>query len=117
RAANADIEVTKLRVHGANFVEAHFIDQPFEDKRIVGEKIYAPFPIVKTDRSGNDLLHLASIAAAHHTVLVPLSRAFLDGKRVPVLFLATTAIHGIKAQVLAFGNVRIEPRPHGLALP
>ena len=44
-----DDEWAELRVARARFVEAHLVDQFFENQRIVGEKVHAPFPVVETD--------------------------------------------------------------------
>src|SRR5581483_563483 len=116
RTAHPNIELAELRVHRADFIEAHFVDHLLEDQGIVCKKIYAPFPVVETDRAGDDLFHLAGVTAAHQAVLVHLARALLDRQRVPILVLAAAAVHGIEADVTRIGNLREQARPHGFAL-
>ena len=49
RDSDSHIEMAEQRVDGADFVEAHFVDQLLEDQRIVGKQIDAPLPVVETD--------------------------------------------------------------------
>src|ERR1700685_3223862 len=65
-----DDEWAELRVARARFVEAHLVDQFFENQRIVGEKVHAPFPVVETDRAGNYLRNLTCITPADHPMLM-----------------------------------------------
>ena len=50
-------------------------------------------------------------------MLVHLTGAFFDRKCVPVLTLTTAAVHGVKANVFVWRNIREQPGMHRLALP
>src|SRR5579871_4623089 len=92
-------------VDGADFVEAHLVDQLFEDQWIVGEQIDTPLPIVKADGASDDLFYRSGITAADHAMIVHLACAFFDGELVPVLVFATAAVHGIEAGVAIRRNL------------
>src|SRR6266436_6855434 len=92
RAAQSDVETSEESVDGADVVEAHLVDQLFENQGIVGEEVDAPLPIVETDGAGNDLLHLSGIAASDQAVFIHLALALFHGERVPVLVFAAAAI-------------------------
>jgi hypothetical protein len=47
--AHAHIEAAKDRINGAHFVKAHFVDQLFENDRIIRKQINAPLPVVEPD--------------------------------------------------------------------
>jgi hypothetical protein len=49
RPPQTDEKRSKLRVHGAHFVEPHFVDQLFKNDRIVGKQVHAPLPIIEPD--------------------------------------------------------------------
>ena len=104
------------RIDGAHLVEPHLVNQPLEHQRIVGEQIHAPFPVVETDGAGDDLFHSARIAPADGPVLLHHELAVLERHLIPVLLLAATPVHGVKAQVLGGGNFGKEPRVHGRSL-
>src|ERR1039458_5318419 len=117
RKSHTNEELPKQRIHRTDFVEAHFVNQFLEHQRIEGKQIHAPLPIVEADGARDNLLHLAGVAAAHHAVFFHLALALLDGQRIPILLFTALTIHGIKAQVAAVRNLRIEPRTHGFTLP
>ena len=112
----ADVESAEQTVNRAGFVEAHLVDEFFEDQRIVGKQIDAPFPIVETDGTGNDLRHPAGVVAADHAVLAHHALALADRLAIPVLSFAAKLVHRIEAQVAALGNFRPEARRRVLAL-
>src|SRR3954462_2337373 len=116
RTAQTYIKRPEERVHRAHFIEPHLVDQLLEDHRLVGEQGDTPFPIVKADGAGDDLLYFSRVAAANEAVLIHLPLAFFEWECVPVLVLAATAVHGIEADVAVRGHLRKEPRLHGLAL-
>src|ERR1019366_7823726 len=116
RNAHAHIERPEEGVDGADFIEAHFVDEALENGGVVGEKIDAPFPIVEADGSGNDLAHFAGVSAADGAVLLHHALAVGEGFLVPVLGLAAAAVHGVEADVAGGGNFRPEARGHGLAV-
>src|SRR5258706_10470356 len=102
--SQADIERSELRVHRAYFIKTHLVDEPLEDQRLFREEVHSPLPIVKANRSRDDLLDLASISAAHQAVFMHLALALFNGQHVPVLSLAAQAIHGIKTGILCIRN-------------
>src|ERR1039457_1010005 len=116
RKSHTNEELPKQRIHRTDFVEAHFVNQFLEHQRIGGKQIHAPLPIVEADGAGNNLLHLAGVAAAHHAVFFHLTLTLLDGQRIPILLFTALAIHGIKAQVAAVAYRGIQPWTHGFAL-
>src|SRR5262245_51331169 len=59
--AQPDVELAEERVNGADFVEAHLVDELLEDERIFAVQIDAPLPIVEADRPADDLLHFAGV--------------------------------------------------------
>src|SRR6478672_3359199 len=61
RRALTHVEGSEQRVHRAHFIKAHLVDQLFEDHGVVSEQIHTPFPVVKSDGTGNNLLHLPRI--------------------------------------------------------
>src|SRR5271155_1719742 len=117
RAAHAHKELAEQRIHGADMVEAHLVDQLLEDQRIVGKQVDSPLPVVKANRAGDDLLYLACIAAAYQSVLAHLAGALFDRKRIPVLVFAAQPVHGIKTDVTVRRNLRKQPRTHRLPMP
>src|SRR5580692_7303290 len=96
RTTQSDIESAEERINGADVVEAHLVDQLFENQGIVSKKIDTPLPVVEADGAGDDLFHLSGIASAHHAVLVHLALALFHGEQVPVLVFTAAAIHRIK---------------------
>src|SRR5579863_8140293 len=104
--------MAEQRVNRADFVETHFVDQLFEYQRVVGEQINAPLPVVKTDRSADDLPDFSRVTAADHAMVVHLASAFSDRKLVPVLVFSTAAVHGIEAGVTVRRDIRIQSGLH-----
>src|ERR1051326_7150867 len=94
-ATHADIECAEERVNSADLVEAHFVNELLEDERIIGEKVDAPFPVVETDRSGDDLPNLSRVPATDQAVLVHLAGALFHRQCVPVLGFTAAAIHRV----------------------
>src|ERR1700704_1330811 len=69
RDPHSYIKMAEQCVYGADFIEAHFVDQLLKNQRLVGEKVDAPFPIVKTNRSADDLFHFSGVAAADESMI------------------------------------------------
>ena len=105
--------MAEKRVLGADLVEAHLVDQLFENHRIVGEQVHAPLPVVVPDGAGNDLLDLVAVTPADHAVLVHHPLALRERNHVPVLLLVALAIHGIEAEVLGVGYAGPQAGGHG----
>ena len=80
-------------------VEAHLVDQLLEDRRIVGEEIDAPFPVVEADRAGDDLRDLAGVLAADMPCSRIIAARSLERRAVPVLRLAAPLVHRVEADV------------------
>src|SRR5207249_6237743 len=83
RATHSHVEMPEQRVHCADFVKSHLVNQFLEHQRIVRPQIYSPLPIVEADRSRNNLLHLARVPPPHNPMLGDLSPAFFNWQRVP----------------------------------
>jgi len=60
---------------------------------------------------------LAGVAPPGHTVLVHEALAQRHGLAIPIDGLAAPPVHGIEAEVFGRGDLRPEPRRHGLPLP
>ena len=63
-------------------VEAHLVDQFFEDERIVGEEVDTPLPVVEADGAGDDLFDFSGVAAADQSVLSHLAGAFFESDTI-----------------------------------
>src|SRR5437899_1453822 len=98
------MEMSEEGVHSANLIEAHLVNQLLENQGIIGKQIHAPFPVIKPDRTGDDLFDLPSVTAANQTVIVHLARALFNGQRVPVFAFTAAAVHGIKRYIAALGQ-------------
>src|SRR5258708_20154435 len=92
---NSDIKRPKQGIQCTDFVKTHLVDQFLEDQRIVGEKVNAPLPIVKPDRSGNDLFHRPRVATPNHAGLFHLPLPFFNGPPVPILLFPPFPVHSI----------------------
>src|SRR5207249_7571611 len=110
RAPHAHIKMPEQRVHCADFVKAHLVNQFLEHHRIVRPQIYSPLPIVESDRPRDNLLHLARVAPPHKPVIGHLPSALFDWQRVPVLVLTPATVHGIKTDVAMPGQLREQAR-------
>src|SRR5580704_8351020 len=97
---------TEIAVSRARLVEAHLIHELFEDHRIVGVKIDAPFEVVEADRARDHLRHAPVIRAPHDAVLAHHLRARLVAQNVPILHLAAPLAHRIEALVTAHRDLR-----------
>src|SRR5579864_492748 len=115
-AAHPDIKMPEQGIDSADLVKPHFVNQFLEDQRVIGKQIHPPLPVIKANRTGNDLPYLAGVAAADQSMLIHLPGALLYRERVPVLVFTSTAIHRIKADVPVLRNFREQPRSHRLAL-
>src|SRR5207247_3794262 len=78
RATHSHVEMPEQRVHCADFVKSHLVNQFLEHQRIVRPQIYSPLPIVEADRSRNNLLHLARVSPPPQPLLGHLSPAFFN---------------------------------------
>ena len=114
--AQPDEERAEECVNGADLVKTHFVDQPFEYERVIGEERDPPLPIIEADRPGDDLLYLAGVTSSHETMLIHLPLALFNGKRVPVLVFSSATVHWIKADVPVRRHLRKQPRLHSFAL-
>src|SRR5579883_3288909 len=114
--ALAHIKRAEQRVHGADLIEAHLVDELLEHQRIVGKQIHAPLPIVEPDRARDNLLHRARVAPSDGSMVLHHALAVLHAHLVPVFVLAALSIHRVKADILGLRNLGIQARPHRLPL-
>src|SRR5215472_1238700 len=115
-AAQAYVELPKQRVDSADFVEAHLVNELFENDWIIGKEVDAPLPVVETDRAGNDLPNFTGIAAADEAMLVHLAGPLFDREAVPVLGLTALAIHRVEARIAVGRDCGKKARAHGFFL-
>ena len=113
---DAYVEAAEEGVLGADFVEAHLVDEALENDRIVGEEVNGPLPVIETDGAGDDLADFVGVAAADHAVFVHHALAVRHGFHVPVDVFAALAIHGIEAGVLSVWDGGVKAGGHGSAL-
>src|SRR3954462_12025239 len=116
RAAHAQIKSPEQCIHGAYLIKAHLVDQLLEDQWIIREQVYAPLPIVKADRSRDDLPDGPGVTTTDQPMLFHLALALFNGQAVPVLVFAASAVHGIEADIAVRRNLREQPRTHRLGL-
>src|SRR5262249_24067132 len=57
RQLNADEKFAEVGVLGADWIEPHFVNDRFDLKRVARETGYAPFGIVETSRTSDQLFH------------------------------------------------------------
>ena len=112
RNSNSNIKVTEQRIDCADFVKPHFVDQFFEDQRLIGEKIDSPLPIIESDRTGNNLPNVPGISAADKSMFTHLAGPFLDRELVPVLVFTAAPVHRIKACIPVWWNVGVKTWLH-----
>ena len=55
RELNANVKFAEIGIGRAHFVEAHLVDDGFDLERVVREKSHAPFGIVETGRTGDEI--------------------------------------------------------------
>src|SRR5271154_3386235 len=114
--SDAEVERAELSVRRAGFVEAHLVNEFLGDYRIVGEKIDAPFPIVESDRAGNNLRHFTGEAPPDQAVVVHEALAILERQAIPVVGTVALLVHRIETQVWALGDFREQARRNLFAL-
>src|SRR5271154_5655431 len=114
--SDAEVKRAELRVRGAGFVKAHLVNEFLEHNRIVGEKIDAPFPIVESDRAGNNLRHFTGEAPPDQAVVVHEALAILERQTIPVVGAVALLIHRIETQVWPRGDFREQARRNLFAL-
>src|SRR5437588_11329378 len=78
----ADVEIAKLGVLRAGFVEPHLGDELLEVNLILREQRDAPFPPIETDRARDNLHNAVGIPAALEAVPVHQLDAFWQRKRM-----------------------------------
>ena len=68
RQLNSDKKFTKIRVLRAHWIKTHFVNDFLNLESIAREKRHAPFGIVESSRSGNELFHFAGKFATNFGV-------------------------------------------------
>src|SRR5215472_1165821 len=104
--------MAEQRIDGAYMVETHFVDQLFEDQRIICEEVNTPLPVVESNGAGDDLPDFAGVTAAYEAVFVHLAGTLFDWQLIPVFVLATASVHGIEAGVTIGRDIGKEARVH-----
>src|SRR5438309_2095024 len=64
------VKGSEQRIKRAHLIKSHFVDEFLKYQRIVREKIHTPFPIIETNRAGDNLPHGIRITATNHSVFV-----------------------------------------------
>src|ERR1700689_2655046 len=108
--ADADVERGELPLRRAGFIEAHLVNEFLEHYRIVGEKIDAPFPIVESDRAGNNLRHFTGEAPPDQAVVMHEALAILERQTIPVVGAVALLVHRIETQVGPLRDFREQAR-------
>ena len=65
RKLNADEEFSEVRVVGADFIEAHFVDDFLDLEGVARKKGDTPLGIIQAGRAGDKLLYFAGKFAAN----------------------------------------------------
>src|SRR5690348_1913401 len=104
-----NVEIAKLGVFRAGFVEPHLGHELLEVHGIFGKEGDAPFPLIETDRTRNNLCNPARVTTAGEAVAVHQLAPVLQWQRVPVLTRVAAFGHRIEADVRhVFRNRRVE---------
>ena len=64
----ADVEIAELTILHGDFVEAHFVNDFLDVLRVVGKERHAPFELVQTGRSRDELTNFSRLLAAQPCV-------------------------------------------------
>src|SRR5256885_15516978 len=59
RQLNADIKLAEVRIFGAHRIEPHFVNDRLDLKCVSSKQRHAPFCVVETSRTGDQLFHFA----------------------------------------------------------
>src|SRR5207237_10524475 len=97
RQLNADKKFTEIRVLRAHPIKTHFVNDFLNLESIAREKRHAPFGIVESSRSGNELFHFARKFATNFGVTAHQFAAFIKRQGIPVPLFAAPFAHVIKA--------------------
>src|SRR3954470_621277 len=96
RQLDADVKFAKVGVLGADRVEPHFVNDGFDLKCVAREKSHAPFRIIETGRTGDQLFDFAGELAPDTGVSFHQFAPFIIWQRIPVALLAAALAHVIK---------------------
>ena len=107
RQLDADVEFAEIRVFGAHRIETHFVNDRFDLERIARKQRHAPFRVVQTGRTGDELFHFAGELAPDIGVAFHQFAALLIRQRVPVPLFAAALVHVIKTNDRPIGQRRI----------
>src|SRR5204863_2104895 len=104
RQLNADVKFAEVRVLGADRIEPHLVNDGFDLKRVAREKGHAPFGVVETGRTGDQLFYFAGELAPDTGVSFHELAAFVVRQRVPVALLAAALAHVVKTNHRPIGQ-------------
>src|SRR5262245_11360696 len=111
--ANAHVERSKQGIQRTGGIKTHFVDELFKDQWIIGKQADAPFPVVQTDGTTDNLRHFAGVLASDHAVSTHELPTLVHRERIPVVRFTAFLIHRVKTQVLSRWHDRIEACLHG----
>src|SRR5438093_13737243 len=83
RQLNADKKFTEIRVLRAYSIKTHFVNDFFNLESIARKKCHAPFGVVESSRSGNELFYFAGKLATNLGVAAHQFAACVKRHRIP----------------------------------
>src|SRR5215475_10470601 len=110
--ANAHIECSKQGIQRTGRIKTHFADELFKDQWIISKQADAPFPVVQTDGTTDNLRHFAGVLASDHAVPTHKLSTLIHRERIPVMRFTAFLIHRVKTQVLSRWHDWIEACLH-----
>src|SRR5215475_16152810 len=111
--ANAHVKRSKQGIQCTSRIKTHFVDELFKDQWIIGKQADAPFPVVQTDGTTDDLCHFAGVLASDHAVSTHELPTLVHRERIPIVHFTAFLIHRVETQVLSRWHDWIEACLHG----
>src|SRR3954465_4591836 len=96
RELQPDEEFAEFAVIGANRIETHLVDDRLNLESILGEKGNAPLGVVDPGGTGDELLHLASVAPANGAMAEHKFAALFKRQPIPVVLFAAAFAHVVE---------------------
>src|SRR5262245_34543541 len=116
---DADVKFAEVRVLGADWIEPHFVNDRFDLECVARKKCHAPFGVIETGGTGDELFHFASELAADIGVTFHQFAAFVIRKRIPVALFAAAFAHIVETNHWPIRqrwvNALLAVMPHSLA--
>src|SRR6266487_7053551 len=108
RQLNADKKFTEIRVLRAYSIKTHFVNNFLNLESIARKKRHAPFGVVESSRSGNELFYFAGKFATNLGVAAHQFAALVKRQRIPVPLFAAPFAHVVKADQRPIRQSRID---------